>query len=213
MEISIFTLKLILLLTPGGVAALIYQKLTIYKKWSPFEFIVHSILFGGLSYLVVQFISHCCADDSEIWSGISTNEIPFKVIAWAFAASIGVGIACTALNHFKVINKIGKWLKITNKYGDESLFFFFLGAKEVTEVYIRDFDKNIMYHGLVSSYSESEKSCEILLRSVNVYELQTSVLLYELDMIYISQDKMHLQIEVPAIEVAQPELPFEENNQ
>lgn len=56
MEISELTLKLILLLIPGAVASIIYEKLTIQKKWPAFKFLAHSILFGALSYLLTQLI-------------------------------------------------------------------------------------------------------------------------------------------------------------
>lgn len=54
MEISEFTLKLILILVPGALASIIFEKLTIYKKWSAFEFTAMSILFGGVSYIIAQ---------------------------------------------------------------------------------------------------------------------------------------------------------------
>lgn len=55
MEISELTLKLVLLLVPGAIASMMFEKLTVHKKWTPFQFVTNSILMGGLSYLLAQY--------------------------------------------------------------------------------------------------------------------------------------------------------------
>lgn len=86
-------------------------------------------------------------------------------------------IIATGLDHYKLINLFGKWIKLTNKYGDENLYSYFLNAKDVDEVYVRDIN-NLTYHGLIDSYSENDEIKEIVLVDVVVYDYETSKELY-----------------------------------
>jgi hypothetical protein len=199
MEISQLTLKLIFLLIPGAIAAIIFEKLTTHKKWNTFQFIAHSILFGCLSYLLEYIPGYRGGEVNigDFWKKITGDNIPFKAITIAIPLSLIVGYIAAGIDHFKVINKIGKWFHLSHKYGDESLYYFFLNSKNVTEVYIKDIAKNITYHGVIDSYSETEKISEIVLRSVNVYQYDSSELKYSLDKLYLSKKKDDLIIEVP----------------
>ncbi len=200
MEIPELTLKLIILLTPGVVSSIIFEKLTIHKKWNSFQFVSNSILFGGVSYLTAQLIFNICRYDSDFenfWSNLPSKEIPFEAVIKAIIASIFIGFICAGLDNFKIINKIGKFLKLTTKYGDENLYSYFLNADNVNEIYFRDISNNITYHGIINSYSETSEFKEIVLRDVKVYDYTTSDLMYELDKVYLSRPKDQIIIEVP----------------
>ena len=112
MEISEFTLKLILILVPGAIASIIFEKLTIYKKWSAFEFTAMSVLFGGISYLLAQFIltSIPYFDQTPLenfWQNLHTKVIPYSAILSASMASIFVALGAAAIDHYKLINSLG----------------------------------------------------------------------------------------------------------
>jgi len=121
MEISEFSLKVILLLVPGATATIIFEKLTTHKKWNSFQFVAHSILFGALSYLLIQLLSNDRDSYSNFWNHLADKNIPFKEIAKAFMASIFIGFISSAIDYYKLINRTGKFFKLTNKFGDESL--------------------------------------------------------------------------------------------
>nr|WP_288931322.1 hypothetical protein [uncultured Allomuricauda sp.] len=200
MEISELTLKLILLLIPGSIACIIYERLTIHKQWNSFKFVTNAILFGAISYLVAQLGFGICGTDetfANFWENLPTKEIPYDAIAKASMISILIGISSTAIDNYKLINRFGKWLKLTNKYGDENLYSYFLNAKEVEEVYIRDIENNITYHGIINSFSENEHFKEIVLIEVDVYEYETSKIMYSLDKVYLSKANDNLIIELP----------------
>lgn len=202
MEIPELTLKLIILLTPGAVASIIFEKLTIHKKWNSFQFIANSILFGGISYLAAQFAFNLCQQDSSFdnfWSNLPSKEIPFSAITKALSISIFIGFICAGLDNYKFVNRIGKFLKLTTKYGDENLYSYFLNADNVNEIYFRDIPNNITYHGMINSYSETSDFKEIVLRDVKVYDYETSTFMYELDKVYLSRPKDDIIIEVPFI--------------
>lgn len=200
MEISELTLKLILILIPGSIASIIYERLTIHKQWNSFKFVINAILFGALSYIVAQFVFNICRVDTSFetfWENLPTKEIPYNVILKASFVSIFIGLIATGVDHYKLINKLGKFLKLTNKYGDENLYSYFLNAEDVDEVYIRDIGNGLTYHGLINSYSENDEINEIVLVDVIVYDYSTSEKLYSLDKIYLSRKKDNLIIELP----------------
>lgn len=202
MEISELTLKLIILLTPGAVASIIFEKLTIHKKWNSFQFIANSILFGGLSYLFAQLAFNSFRHDNSFdnfWSNLPSKEIPFEAAMKALIMSIFIGFVCAGLDNYKIVNRIGKFFRLTTKYGDENLYSYFLNAKNVNEVYFRDVPNNITFHGMINSYSETSEFKEIVLRDVKVYDYTTSEFMYELDKVYLSRPKDDIIIEVPFI--------------
>lgn len=200
MEISELTLKLILLLIPGSLACIIYERLTIHKQWTSFKFITNSILFGGISYLIAGVIFSLYKYDESFklfWDNLPTKDIPYNVILKSSLISIIVGFVSTGIDNYKLINKFGKYIHLTNKYGDENLFSYFLNAKEVDEVYVRDIENKLTYHGFVNSFSETDEIKELVLLDVVVYDYETSKELYSLDKIYLSKSKENLIIELP----------------
>lgn len=200
MEISELTLKLILILIPGCISCVIYEKLTIHKTWSPFKFIVNAIIFGAISYLLAQFIFQLFDADSgfiSFWKNLPSKEIPYSVIVKTSLVSIIVGLSIVSLDYFKLINRFGKLIHITNKYGDESLFYYFLNRKDILDVYIRDIDNGLTYLGDIVAYTENESTVEIVLKDVVVYSYGSSEEYYQVSEIYISRNKENLIIEKP----------------
>jgi len=200
MEISELTLKLILLLIPGSLACIIYERLTIHKQWTSFKFITNSILFGAISYLIAGVIFSIYKDDESFklfWDNLPTKDIPYNVILKSSIISILVGFVSTGIDNYKLINKFGKYIHLTNKYGDENLFSYFLNAEDVDEVYVRDITNKLTYHGFINSFSETDEIKELVLLDVVVYDYETSKELYSLDKIYLSKSKENLIIELP----------------
>lgn len=193
MDISELAVKLIILLIPGALAALIVEKLAIHTKWNEFKFIIYAIIFGSLSYLVLGFFGSA----DNFWQNLPAKEIPFDVVWKACIAGILIGFISVAIDTHKLISKLARKLKISNKYGDENLYSYFLGSKEVNEVYVRDKANNLTYWGFVDSYSETEEASEIVLRAVRVYDYETSDYLYDSDKVYLSRKKDEITIELP----------------
>jgi len=200
MEISELTLKLILLLVPGAIASMMFEKLTVHKKWTPFQFVTNSILLGGISYLAAQLVCSvfgCAKDLASLWANLPAKQISPWVIIKGTVASPFVALLFVCMDFHKWLNKSGKLLKITNKYGDENLFTYFLNSKDVVEVYIRDMDANICYQGIVDSFSETDEIKEITLYDVKVYGYDDSVLYYTVENLYLARPKDKLTIEIP----------------
>ncbi len=205
MEVSELTLKLILLLIPGAIASILFEKLTIHKKWETFQFTAHSILFGAFSYLLAQCI-WMIFDASDLsfvnfWANLPAKDISYTIIIKAIVASIITGFVAAAFDNYKIINRLGNAIEVTRKYGDQNLFTFFLDKKDVNEVYVHDLEKNITYHGSVLYFSETEELKELVLNDVKVYNYETAELAYKVDKIYLVRPKDKLDFEVPYIGV------------
>ena len=185
MNVSELTLKLIILLIPGIISSNIYGKLTFRpKQKSNFMFTLASIIFGIVSYLSVQllfiaitflknlnschYLNYDILDTFKNLSG--TASIPYLEVLIASIFGIFIGFIASGIDNAKIINNLGRFLKFTNKYGDENLFMKFLGSKEVKSVYIRDIANKLTFSGYIESYSETEKFKEIVLDSVSVYD-------------------------------------------
>lgn len=202
MEISELTLKLIIILIPGAIATRIYQKVTIHDKWTSFQFVVNSIVFGGFSYLLTELFIDICYSDKRLlkfWSNLPVENIPYDLVIKTCITGVLIGLSISALDHYKLVNWFAKKIKISKKYGDENLYSYFLNGKEVKEVYIRDFDNNSTYHGLIDSYSEQDSFCEIVLYDVVIYDNETGNKAYSLDKVYLSRPKEKMTIELPII--------------
>ncbi|HLX52866.1 MAG TPA: hypothetical protein VKR58_02940 [Aquella sp.] len=195
------TLKLIIILIPGALGAIIINRLTIHKDWSPFIYTLNAIIIGLFGYLMLQltlslitFLRNLCSctchyeyKSLEIWNTISDSKvIPYKEVLGASFFGIILGFLGAYLDYNGIINKLGKKLKISNKYGDENLFSHFLNDKETENVYIRSIKDNLTYRGSINSYSENDSVSEIVLDTVSVYNYTDSELLYEIDKIYLS---------------------------
>lgn len=210
MEISALTLKLIILLIPGALGTIVYRRLIIqHKPQSDFMFVIISIMFGMFSYLILQILNYffvllinICKDPNIDYYAIDTfanlsngNAIPYLEVFWASLFCIFLGFVISKIDHKKTINNIARKWNVSNKYGDENLYSYFLNSPDTTWVYIRDIENSLTYFGNVEMFSETTEYKEIVLRDVTVFNYPDSEELYDIDRIYLSLPKDKLIIE------------------
>lgn len=210
MDISTLTLKLIIILIPGAISTFLFDALTTHKEWTPFKFIINSILMGIIAYLLLQgtewLYSHAynifsknkmTSEPLHIWSSLSDSKsIPYEEVALGAIFGFLVGLAATALYFYKVLNKFSKWLRLSNKYGDENLYSYFLNAQGTRIVYVRNVKLNITYYGYVKAFSETENISELVMTDVSIYDYQATRKFYDVDQIYLSFAKTDVIIEL-----------------
>ena len=200
MEIGDFAFRLLLILFPGIIATLIYKRLILKKKWESIDFGINILLFGISSNLLLQLIYLIFrAGELSIWKRLQDNApIPYlEIMLSSITALIIAGIA-TYANNKKTINNISYRLQISNKYGEDSLFYYFLEHKEITEVHILEPTLNLIYDGHVKYYSEDDQVKEIVLENVDSYNYQTSEKIDSFKYVYLSKARNeNLIIEIP----------------
>ena len=209
MAISELTLKLIIILIPGALGTIIVGKLTVMRDVTPFKFVLNSIIIGVSSYLLYQLmfngyiliinLFNCQKrpyTGLQIWNSLSNSKIiPYTEILLSNIFSVIVAFSASAIENFKLINKLAKKIGVSQKYGEENLFSYFLNARETHMVYIRNVKLNLTYYGYVNSYSETDTLSEIVLSNVQVFRYEDSEPLYDIDQIYLSFQKTDLIIE------------------
>lgn len=198
------TVKLIIILVPGALATLIFGKLILHKEWNNFRFTLYSILFGIVSYLLLQILINLLnlipslnLTNLQLWERLNdVTSIPYKEVLFASLVAIVISFFTAKIENSKLIPRVASVLNISMKFGDENLYSIFLNSKEVEYVYLRDIKNQLTYHGWVKSFSENDTLSEIRLADVAVYNYSDSKFLYEVDEIYISLNKQEIIIEL-----------------
>ena len=116
MEISDLTIKLIILLIPGILSALIIEQITVHQKWTQFKFILYSILLGFASYFMYDqflklspFIEYLLNSNTNFvsirfWDSLFDAKIPvsLKEVFIACLYSVFIGLIISACIHYKL---------------------------------------------------------------------------------------------------------------
>jgi hypothetical protein len=207
MEFTNFTLKLVILLFPGLLGTVLIEKLVLHKPWNQFRFIMNVILVSSFSYFLLQLFSiETLSTDFkfkklEFWNYIENSEstsIPFAEVFKSTLISIFISGFVSLMNKNGWINQFGQYLQITNKYGQESVYYRILNSKNTDWIYLRDIENNITYLGQVSKYNEDDKIREIVLNKVQVFRYKNSKFMYSIDTIYLTYPiEKQLIIEIP----------------
>lgn len=131
-----------------------------------------------------------------LWDTLNDKpKIPYIEIILAMGIAIILGFILTKADTYKWLNNFAKRYKISDKYGDEPLFSYFLNLKDTEYVYIRHIKHNFTYLGYVSSFSENEDFREVVLSNVTVYSYDESEELYQVSRLYLCLEKDDIIIE------------------
>jgi hypothetical protein len=196
---------------PGLIATILCDKLLVHaERWNSFKYAVYTFVFGVSSYVTLQIVvwvinamnRHLplvtARSELKLWDTlISGKSLDFSEVAWATAVAPVVALLAVYLVNKKVVNRFGQRLGISNKYGDENLFSYFLNASDVYWIYVRDPSAGLSYRGAIRSFSETKNVQEIVMTSVTVYDYADSSELYRLDSIYLSKPLGSFIIEAP----------------
>lgn len=199
---------LVVLLLPGIIAAIIFDKITSHSKWDAFKFALYSLVLGIFCYSLLQAI--CWGADIvrcitapltwsflSIWNSALQTESSLRAIEVCFAVVLSAPVAffCSYLVNHKVFNKLASRMGVSQKFGDENLFSYFMNGVDVVWVYVRDRDAALTYSGQVVSFAENNSCHEIVLGSVRVYAYENSEYLYEVANVYICRPLGSLVVE------------------
>ena len=196
---------LIVILFPGIIGIIICDTIVDnQRKLDSFKYGLYALVLGILCYVILQLIRYLfdiaiLINSSESWNGWShlfvwnvvadsKNAIQPIEIILASAISIPVAALVSKAINSKMLNRIAQNLEISDKYGDENLFSFFLNAEETNWVYVRDPERNFTYRGQVFSFSENDHIQELVLVNVTVFQYEDSKELYSLPSIYLSKE-------------------------
>lgn len=192
---------LVVILLPGIIAAVIADKVAVHSKWTSFKFSLYAFVLGVSCYVALQLvcyawyiISTCSVSGISgahlnVWSAsVADNpEIPAIEVIIAFMFAFPIAVFASVVNNNKLLLKFATRFGISQKFGDENLFSYYLNLQELTWVYVRDVSNNLTYQGIIVSFSETEQMQELVLSDVSVYRYEDSALFYEVPSIYLAK--------------------------
>ncbi len=208
MTISSFLIRIIFLAAPGIVSYMLFRKLAgknKCEKWEEGCFVVlFSLIIYAIYYIFVWFFVFFGWSKGELvfFNAVLDESVAIRWQEIIIASLIGVPVAfiVSAVHTYKLINKIGRFLHVTRRFGDEDVWNFFHNLPEKQEyewVYIRDHKTNLLYFGFIHAYSDSEKERELLMGDVDVFSNDNGEFIYKAKMLYICRSRYDLTIEIP----------------
>lgn len=178
MDISNVAFRLIIILLPGIISTLLFKNLTLTTKWDSFKFSTYTLLLSGITYIILQILklpislfNSEYSTQLKVWGSLTEDILPLGEVLIACIISIFIGLIAAYIGNKKLIFKWAERLKISNKYGNESLFFKFMEGDDVYEVYLKDIKNSLVYHGYIEYFAESDTIREIVLTNVDIYNI------------------------------------------
>jgi hypothetical protein len=223
MEVTEVTLRLMLLGMPGIVAYLIICKITTKRKGTQLDSLLQIFLLSILSYALLSGFYLILANitggrisivgplDRLIGSISSkTNSILFWEIVAATTASIVVAFGWSYAWYYKLLTKLARFLKASDRYGDDGIMAAFLSSEQLNNkgewLVVRDHSTNVFYFGYVHAWSDAnDEQRELILLDVSVYSNVDASFLYQTDYLYLERPKGVLSIETPTLAPAPEE--------
>jgi hypothetical protein len=217
MQITELTLRLMLLGMPGIVAYLVIGKVTTRGKGTQLDSLLFIFLLSILSYTLVSSVYLLIVAASggkvnivspleRLIGSIGNNSSTIVVwdVATATTASIIIALSWSYAWHHKVVTRLARYLKASNRYGDNGIMAAFLSSEQLHEkgewLVVRDASTNLFYFGHVHAWSDAtDELRELILLDVSVYSNDDGVLLYKTDYLYIERPKGVLSIETPTL--------------
>ena len=147
-----------------------------YRSPSDTMFIIQSIVLSGFTYSIIYLIIYL------FHLNLTNTLIVFCSIPLAFILSLGD----LALGRSKLVPKFLKFLRLTDRYGNEDVWEHLLNKQIQEYVDIRDLENKFIYSGRVRLFSDSEKIRELYLTEVIVYDLEGNEI-YNVPQMYISR--------------------------
>ena len=189
------------------------EKLTTHQKVDFNRFTISSIFMSLLIY-ILHYYFWCLISLLYIyfkWYIPSINEP--KILLYEFInnqkltnltdfislilLSIIISFPVSFAINNKWINRIGRTLGITSKYGDESVWEYFHNNLNPTWITLRDLKNDLMYFGWIKVFSDNASNCdELILQDVTVYQNSTGKELYKVNEVYIAEKRENLRIEI-----------------
>lgn len=204
MKIDLLILQVALLFLPGLIWARLDARYASKSKPSDVEFFLRAFLFGLASYAVTFIVYMLFGWEFNVVNlgDVGTQPVVTHDILKEVLAATGIGFILAViwiyLASYKILWNILRLIGATKRYGDEDVWDFTFNSREavVEYVHFRDFENKLVYAGWVSTFSETEKLRELVLRDVQVYDFEGQ-LQYETPLLYLARQPENIHIEFP----------------
>jgi hypothetical protein len=202
-RMDFFFFQLAIIFLPGLIWERIVAKYGLKRRPTSFETGLRTFTFGLTSYVVTFGIF------SALRLGFLIPEVksngPFivdKQYLSQFVVAIAVGIAGSVFWLYSIrrrwAGRFLRWIGATKRYGEEDIWDFAFNSSAAWSeyVYVRDYANQKVFSGWVVGFSENEETRELLLRDVDVYNLEGKQL-YTSPLMYLGRSPDSVDIEFP----------------
>jgi hypothetical protein len=208
-DISNLVIRIIFLLLPGAIGSTLYWKLRGRVRRKDWEDLLEIIIFSLLSYAFYAFLVHLINRVFAAGIEFTAFEAFFNektAVRWqdvlnSSLVSVMLALLASYSYRFNLVNRIGKRIGATTRFGDEDVWDFFHHSPNVRGgwVTVRDHKLNLYYFGWVEAFSDSGKQRELLLREVSVYDNLTGDCIYKTEAMYLSRKEDDLTLEATIV--------------
>lgn len=201
MSVDAAALQIAIILLPGVIWALMDANYGAQVKRDQLTVIIRAVLFGltayAATYIVYDFLDReFTAPGTGATGTFGVNPRFADELLTAVALSVAFGIGWLYAQTYRWASRFLRWIKATNRYGDEDVWDHTLNSRtpEIEYVNVRHFERKLVYGGYLESFSSSGCDRELLLRDVSVYDLQATHL-YDMPRVYLafSTDAVHIE--------------------
>lgn len=199
------TVSLVTIMIPGVIVALIYDTYTQHKQWDTFRYILMSVVFGIITYIfmqaaiiVYQFVQGVSDTKSinwfflSVWSITNNDKLKINPIEVFFGGllSIPLGLLIVYISTRRTFHEFLLRKGISNKYGDDNAFIRSVEImhRRTKSCYVLLQESNLLVHGTISLYNESDKTQELGLLNATIMNSETGDVLFMTNFIYLSKD-------------------------
>lgn len=171
LDVTEFTLKLLILFFPGVLGSLVVEFLTNHKRKEWKQFLLITYVLSFISYGVYWTITKKSEFFKNLLSAnwnFNTQEITSTtIIAIVISVAISIIINKKWFYHFSI------WARLTDHFGNYDVWDTTLSGvtekSEVVWVQIRNKDTKLIYQGQLFLYSSSQEDRELTLKHVELY--------------------------------------------
>ena len=211
MNISSFSLQVLLLFIPGLIAFLLVDNLTAHKPFKLVYIFIYTMILGMMSYLtlycVLVLFSMCRGTTAEFyfWKNLTEEGLIFFLpeIIYATLVSVFLGSVVTfVINHGWFNYYCGK-VGLSKKHGYSDTLSYMINlytnAEPNVPLYltITDWEKRLRIVGVLVALSGPEdRRDEMLLQDCTLYSLESGEEIYSIPVYYFCPDYSKITIEI-----------------
>lgn len=214
MEISEIVWNLFLLLLPGVISTLMIRYITTQKQYTVFDFVIYSAVLGIGTFIMMElfcsiywlFLGIFCKSvttefglNLSIWDNLfngqkSLNKTEMFI---SYLLAIPFGFFWGFLITKKVLIRIFQKWKLTNRYGDDDVWSYFLNSPSTNWIYVHNKRTNTTFFGKIGAFSDSAEKRELILEDVIVYESSPWNEKYQTNAVFLELNSFEFTIESP----------------
>ncbi len=209
MNLTVFTVRLMILGLPGIICYFLTQKLIGKTKRTNVEIVLLVFVYSTISYVMVYIIGYSINSflNKKVNLDVLTillkeeQQVELSVLVLSIFCGIIFAYILSSLVRYNVLNRVGHKIKSTSRFGDEDVWDYFHNLPDRDRnggwVIVRDYKYDMSYLGYIDSWSDFGSERELIIINAEVYRNETSQFLYDSKLVYLCRKPEDISIEIP----------------